>query len=260
MNDRYWFDNSLSDEGSRLRLLEAVADPRSIRLLGDLDIEQGWRCAELGAGGGSIAMWLADQVGDRGSVMAVDRDVALLGHLSERSNVNVVEASIESLCLPPASLDLIHTRNVLMHLDDADGIIERLVEALRVGGMVLIEEADYFPLAGMTSPALFEVTRALVGGWTWARTIPMTISQLPVSDIAVTMDTSMLQGGSAEAAFWTHTLRSVEDRLTDPRLARANGHPPVARETFDEAMRLLSDESFWTPLAAVVCVSCRREP
>ena len=258
MDDRYWFDNSLSDEGSRLRLLEAIADPRSIRLLGDLDIDRGWRCAELGAGGGSIAAWLADRVGDQGSVMAVDRDVALLGHLSQRPNVRIVEATIESLSLPPASLDLIHTRNVLMHLDDADDIIARLVEALRVGGMLLVEEADYFPLAGMTSPAVLEVTRALVGGWTWARTIPMTVSQLPVSDIAVTVDTSMLQGGSPEAAFWTHTLRSVEDRLTDPQLARADGHPPVAQETFDEATQLLADASFWTPLTAVVCVTCRR--
>ena len=33
MADRYWFDNSLADEGNRLQLLEAIADPRSIRLL-----------------------------------------------------------------------------------------------------------------------------------------------------------------------------------------------------------------------------------
>ena len=125
--------------------------------------------------------------------------------------------------------------------------------------ILLLEEADYFPLAGMTSPAVFEVASALVAGWTWARTIPMTISQLPVSDISVTMDTSMLQGGSPEAAFWSSTLRSVEDRLTDPRLARANGRPSVSPRTFNEATELLADASFWTPLAAVVCVSCRRE-
>jgi tRNA A58 N-methylase Trm61 len=86
VEDGYWFDNSLADEGNRLRLLEGIADPRSIRLLGQLDILPGWRCAELGAGGGSMALWLADQVGDEGSVMAVDRDVTLLEHLKDRSN------------------------------------------------------------------------------------------------------------------------------------------------------------------------------
>jgi SAM-dependent methyltransferase len=259
MEDRYWFDNSLSDEGNRLRLLEVIADPRSIHLLRGLDIEPGWKCVELGAGGGSMAVWLADRVGDHGSIMAVDRDVTLLKHLDERSNVTIVEASIEDLVLPPASLDLIHTRNVLMHIDSADEIIARLVDALRPGGALLVEEADYFPLAGMTSPAVFEVTSALVAKWTWARTIPNTVARLPVSDIEVIIDTSMLQGGSPEAAFWTYTLRSVEHRLTDPKLAESSGLPSVTQDIFDEAMALLADESFWTPLAAVVCVSCRRD-
>ena len=260
MEDRYWFDNSLADEGNRLRLLEAIADPRSIGLLGGLHVKRGWKCAELGAGGGSMASWLADQVGDRGSVMAVDRDVTLLKHLNRRPNVTIVETTIEELDLPPATLDLIHTRNVLMHIDGADEIIARLVEALRPGGCLLLEEADYFPLAGVTSPALFEVASALVAKWTWARTMPNTVAQLPVNDIDVTIDTSMLRGRSPEAAFWTYTFRSVEHRLTDPEFAASNGLPSVARATFDEAMALLADESFWTPLAAVVCVSCKRSP
>jgi len=260
MADRYWFDNSLADEGNRLRLLEAIADPRSIRLLGGLGVQPGWRCAELGAGGGSMAIWLADQVGEHGSVLAVDRDVTLLKHLDWRNNVAIVVASIEDLDLPPDSLDPIHTRNVLMHIDHADEIIARLVEALRPGGVLLLEEADYFPLAGMTSPAVFQVASALVAKWTWARTMPNTIARLPVSEIAVTIDTSMLQGGSPEAAFWSYTFQSVEHRLTDPELAAPNGLPSVSQNTFDEAMALLADDSFWTPLAAVVCVSCRRRP
>ena len=190
--------------------------------------------------------------------MAVDRDVTLLKHLENRANVELVEASIEDLDLSSASLDLIHTRNVLMHIDGADEIISTLMEALRPGGVLLVEEADYFPLAGMTSSAVFQVTSALVAKWTWARTMPNTIARLPVTDINVTIDTSMMRGGSPEAAFWTYTLRSVEGRLTDSAHAAANGLSSVTQETFDEAMRLLASEAFWTPLAAVVCVSCRR--
>ena len=201
---------------------------------------------------------LSDRVGKSGRVMAVDRDVTLLKDLGDNPNVELVQASIESLNLPVASLDLIHTRNVLMHINDADEIIVRLIEALRRGGVLPVEEADYFPLAGMTSSALFEVTNALVGKWTWARTIPNTLSRLPVTDIDVTIYTSMLRGGSPEAAFWTYTLRSVEQRLTDSECVAANGFPSVTQETFDEAMGLLADKAFWTPLAAVVCVSCRR--
>ena len=143
-----------------------------------------------------MARWLSDRVGESGRVMAVDRDVTLLEDLGDTPNIEVVEASIETLDLPAGSLDLIHTRNVLMHINEADEIIASLIEALRPGGVLLVEEADYFPLAGMTSSALFEVTSALVGKWTWARTIPNTLSQLPVTDIDVTIDTSMLRGGS----------------------------------------------------------------
>ena len=259
MHDRYWFDNSLADEGERLRLLETIADPRSIRLLSELPVERGWRCAELGAGGGSMVRWLADHVGETGSVVAVDRDVTLLQPLAGRSNIEIVESAIEDLDWPSTSVDLIHTRNVLMHVDDADDVIASLVEMIRPGGVLLLEEADYFPLAGMTSPALSEVTGALVGKWTWARTMPNTLGTLPVRDLKVTVDTSMLQGRSPEAAFWTHTLRSVEKRLTDPVVAEANGITTVSQEMFDEALELLVDEKFWTPFAAVVCVSCTRE-
>ena len=192
MEDRYWFDNSLADEEARLHLLEAIADPRSARLLDGLGVGKGWRCAELGAGGGSMATWLAHRVGESGTVLAVDRDVSLLGHLPGHPTIEVVPARIEDLDLAPASLDLIHTRNVLMHMDTADDVIARLVDALRPGGVLLLEEADYFPLAGMTSPALAEV--AGPGGRVdMGPHDPPTLARLPVGDLEVTVDTSMLR-------------------------------------------------------------------
>ncbi len=258
MEGRYWFDNSLSDEGARLRLLEAIADPRSIRLLAGIPVEKGWRCAELGAGGGSMALWLAGEVGAGGSVVAVDRDVTLLGHLADHPSIEVVESPIEQLDMEPGTFDLVHTRNVLMHLDGADAILGTLVDALRPGGTLLVEEADYFPVAAMTSSSLAEVASALVGRWTWARTIPDTLAQHPVGNLTVTIDSSMLQGHSPEAAFWTHTFRSVEELLTTPELAAAHGIRPVRREAFEEALACLADKTFWTPFSAVVCTRCRK--
>jgi hypothetical protein len=35
----------------------------------------GWRCLEVGSGGGSIAAWLCDRVGPDGSVLATDLDI-----------------------------------------------------------------------------------------------------------------------------------------------------------------------------------------
>jgi hypothetical protein len=52
----------------------------------------------------------------------------------------------------------------------------------------------------------------------------------------------------------------VQHRRTDPEQAAAHGLESVTPDTFVEAMELLADKTFWTPLAAVVCVSCRRDP
>ena len=68
---------------------------RRSQILGPFDcsatstVEEGWRCAEFGAGGGSMAEWIADQVGESGLVVAVDRDVTLIKHLADRPMSNL---------------------------------------------------------------------------------------------------------------------------------------------------------------------------
>jgi SAM-dependent methyltransferase len=256
MTDRYWFDNSLSDEGTRLRLLEKIADPRSISLLNDLGVHPGSCCAKLGAGGGSIAAWLADRVGDLGSVVAVDRDLSLCRHLSARPNVCLLEGNLETLRLEPTSYDLVHTRNVLMHVDGADRIIAQIVGALRPGGRLLLEEADYYALAGVTSEVFARVASPLVARWTWARTMPLTLSRLPVVDLRVMIDASMLQGASEEAAFWAHTIWSARDRIIGAA-GEASAGSAVTEDEISQVLTLLADPTFWTPFASVICVTAQ---
>ena len=54
-----------ADEDERLSLLEQLFDPttRRRRAL----VRPGWRCLEVGAGRGSMAVWLAEQVGPSGT-------------------------------------------------------------------------------------------------------------------------------------------------------------------------------------------------
>jgi len=255
MTGRYWFDNSLTNEGVRLGLLEKIADPRSIALLEELGLQSGWRCAELGAGGGSMARWMADRVGHQGSVVAVDRNVSQFRQLKEHPNVRIVECDLEDLNLEPATYDLVHTRNVLMHIATANEVIAGIVAALRPGGQLLFEEADYYGLGGITSPLFARVTAPLVAKWDWARSMPTTLSGLAVEDLRVTIDASMLHGGSDEAAFWAHTLMASEDRIVG---ASGSGSTGVTASELQEALALLADPTFWTPFASVVCVSATR--
>jgi hypothetical protein len=48
-------------EERRLRSIAAVADPFTHDVLRPVGLSGGWRCLEVGAGGGSIALWLAEK-------------------------------------------------------------------------------------------------------------------------------------------------------------------------------------------------------
>ena len=68
----YLFDEATRVERERLAAIEAGLDPFSMECLQKIGVATGWRCAEIGAGGGSIAEWLCRQVGPSGRVVATD--------------------------------------------------------------------------------------------------------------------------------------------------------------------------------------------
>src|ERR1700758_2008586 len=66
-------------EDDRLSLLERLLDPISRRRRDK--VRPGWRCLEVGAGRGSMAVWLAEQVGPSGQVVANDLELTSLERL-----------------------------------------------------------------------------------------------------------------------------------------------------------------------------------
>jgi tRNA A58 N-methylase Trm61 len=78
----YPFDQAWDKERSRLGGLEQKLDAGTIHHLETLGVGPGWRCWEVGAGGGSIAAWLSQRVGDHGHVLATDLETSFLERLS----------------------------------------------------------------------------------------------------------------------------------------------------------------------------------
>ncbi len=62
----YAFAEHSDVERARLTGLEAMFDPVTFEVLARLGVGPGWRCADVAAGGGSVARWLADRVGPPG--------------------------------------------------------------------------------------------------------------------------------------------------------------------------------------------------
>jgi ubiquinone/menaquinone biosynthesis C-methylase UbiE len=79
---KYLFtDSALEAERERLSLLERFLDDTTRDSLTRLGVSKGWWCCEIGAGGGSTTRWLAQAVGPKGRVVAVDLDMRFLADM-----------------------------------------------------------------------------------------------------------------------------------------------------------------------------------
>lgn len=128
-----------AEERRRLELLEQCLDPITTRSLDAIGVEPGWRCLEVGGGGGSVTRMLCERVGPAGRVAAVDLDTRFLEEI-RHENLDVFRQDVVAEGLPGTGFDLIHTRMLLVHLPTREKFLEELVAALRPGGWLLVEE------------------------------------------------------------------------------------------------------------------------
>jgi SAM-dependent methyltransferase len=131
-------------EDDRLSLLEKLFDPASRRRR--QFVEPGWRCLEVGAGRGSMAVWLAEKVGPSGQVVATDIDVTYLKRLDlpnlEVHRHNILEDPLEAL--GRGSFDLVSSRLMLFWLaGKQETAIRHMAELLRPGGWLVDEDGDW---------------------------------------------------------------------------------------------------------------------
>jgi ubiquinone/menaquinone biosynthesis C-methylase UbiE len=139
MATTYAFDNNDPAAVDRHSVLAEVLDELSISRLSALGDLTGRRCLELGAGGGSIATWLAGRTGPAGRVLATDINTR---HLRFDSGYEVLGHDLVTEPVPDGEWDVIHARLVLLHLPARSEILGRLVEALAPGGTLLIEDFE----------------------------------------------------------------------------------------------------------------------
>ncbi len=140
----YLLDNANERAGTRMDVLARLFDPTTHRVLEGVGITPGWRCLEIGGGGGSIARWMARRVGPAGHVLCTDLDTRIieLGRASAPANLEAIRHDIAIDPLPAKAFDLIHARLVFLHVIERERALERVVEALKPGGWLVIEDFD----------------------------------------------------------------------------------------------------------------------
>lgn len=132
-------------ERQRLAAMGDVNDPATQALLRQLGLRPGWRCREVGAGGGTVSSWIAGEVGRvAGLTLATDIDTAALERLAAQG-VRVLRHDVVRDPLPEEKFDLIHARFVLEHLPEREDVLDQLVTALAPGGVIAVECIAEFP-------------------------------------------------------------------------------------------------------------------
>ena len=108
-----------------------------------LGLREGWRCVDVGAGGGDVTVALAELVGHDGRIYAVDSDPRARDEVAQaaaaHSQVIAITQAGEDLTLPEP-VDLAFCRFVLMHVIEPVRVLRRMGEAVRPGGWVVAQE------------------------------------------------------------------------------------------------------------------------
>ena len=192
----YLLDNRQEEAGDRFTALAALYDPVTIRHFDRLGVGEGWRCLEVGAGGGSVVRHLSERVGVSGHVLATDLEPRFLEPLTSLGNVEVQRHNVVIDPLPAAAFDLIHARLVLVHVPERVEAIRRLVAALKPGGWLLVEDADAVlsppcldptdddeHLANKVRNALLRLLDGHQADMTFARKLPRLLREAGLVDI-----------------------------------------------------------------------------
>jgi 2-polyprenyl-3-methyl-5-hydroxy-6-metoxy-1,4-benzoquinol methylase len=230
----YAFDTSLAIQHERLRALETTLDPGTIDVLEAVGVQPGWRCLEVGAGGGSIAAWLCTRVVPDGSVVATDLDTRHVSELSHE-NLEVWTHDVRSDDLPEREFDLVHLRLVLAWLAEPTAAARRLISALKPGGWLVAEEMDFVsvvvdPRVDPESAAVF--TRVTVAqnavlaerhgfDHAYGRRVAGDLDEAGLADVACEARASMWRGGEAGGRVWKLTFQQLRESMIATGLVSA---------------------------------------
>jgi ubiquinone/menaquinone biosynthesis C-methylase UbiE len=140
----YLLDNASDKAGRRMDVLARLFDATTRRVLEGIGIAVGWRCLEIGGGGGSVARWMAERVGPKGHVLCTDLDTRIIeeSRASAPANLEVIRHDVAIDPLPASTFDLAHARLVFLHVPERERALESVVQAIKPGGWLVVEDFD----------------------------------------------------------------------------------------------------------------------
>lgn len=245
-------------ERGRLATIEAWADPLTFRQLEVVEVGAGWRCVDVGAGGGTVTRWLAERVGPAGSVVATDINPRFLVGLP--ANVEVRRHDISAEELEADTYDLVHCRLVLIHLSHPEVALRHMVKSLKPGGWLVVEDADWglctisgHPDGQWATEYLHRLSalhteRGLRYPY-FGRTLPGLVAALPLDPLSGEASSPVCAQGDSTLEFHRMTV----GQLRDPSLSLG-----ASKKDFDRLLDVLADPSVVVLGVTLIGVRARR--
>lgn len=132
----------------RLLLLHEIFGPSTKELLRRAGISEGMRVAEIGCGTGLTTLWIAERVGRRGAVTALDASGEQL-RIAEKNaaaagvrNLSFAQGDAYDTGLARESFDLIFSRFLMCHLTEPPRALAEMRSLLKPGGILVCEDHD----------------------------------------------------------------------------------------------------------------------
>ncbi|MDQ0791265.1 methyltransferase [Streptomyces sp. B3I8] len=257
----YVFDNDSVHSREQHRCLAEAYDADTFARLAETGVTRGWRCLEIGSGGGSVARWLADRVAPDGEVVATD---VKPHHIPARPGLTALRHDVVTDPLPKAAFDLVVARLVLQHVPERLAVLDKLARSLKPGGRLQIEEFDtsYEPpllTPDEESARLYEtflatksaVMRAGGGDPEWGRRVPAAMRAAGLVDIDVRPRIELRTADSPGLRLQLHHTHHLRDKLLAAGLTD---------EQLDRVRALMRDPGFRAASSVMYSVQARRPP
>jgi ubiquinone/menaquinone biosynthesis C-methylase UbiE len=233
--------DQVAREQDRLHVLARVVDPSTQGALAALDIAPGWQCCDIGSGAGTVAAWMAEQVGDAGRVVSIDVDTRF-----QPPSAGVIEVRTLDVTKEPIGkdeFDVVHARGLLQHLVEREAVLDAMIAAAKPGGWVMVGDVDWIEFDAQPVPEPFAtLSRTLrelsVGqhGYdgTWGRMLLGAFAKRGLTEVEAHGEVWTMRGGTDEAEWYVAALERALDVTPadvfptgfDPRAAIVQAREP----------------------------------
>jgi SAM-dependent methyltransferase len=229
MSVGYLLDNKAHETVGRFGALAELFDEGTFRHFERLGVDSGWSCWEVGAGGLSVATWLARRMNPNGRVLATDIDVSWMS-VEGAGGVEILRHDVSSDVPPVGPFDLVHVRLVLTHVRQRDAALRNMVSTLKPGGWLLVEDFDVLlqPRAVLDTGRADLIANRIRAGFEallaergvdleLGRKLPRLLRKIGLTDVGA--DAYMPVALPAVAALEEANVQQVRDALISQKLA-----------------------------------------